>query len=197
MKWFKLGKQILCLIPEHTNYCCGDCALIYRDRVQLQWIRLDWLLQELKKLQIEVSLFNKVFASSVFAIKVAAMGLVILCGFGAIQFSHESPLLATSNTVFALNAMLVYNILYDRGFAIPRQFTALKKLVLLKLKLKLTQGTHDTDNVRRMVKAVKSVRVMAVRVGAFHCLQRLSTPTFLDFCIKNLVRLVMGFRKLN
>ena len=155
------------------------------------------MLQELKKLQIEVSLFNQVFASSVFAIKVAAMGLVILCGFGAIQFLHHRPLLAISNTVFALNAMLVYNVLYDRGFAIPRQVVAWKKLVFLKMKLKLAQGTHDTDNVRRMVRAVKSVRVMAVRVGAFHCLQRLSTPTFLDFCFKNLVRLVMAFRKLN
>ena len=163
----------------------------------MQWIQLGRLLQELKKLQVELTLFNQVFASSVFALKITAIGLVVLCGFGAIQFLHENPLLAVSNAVFALDAMCVYNILYDRGFAIPRQLTALKKLVLLKLKLKLAQGTHDTESVHRMVKALKSVRVMAVRVGAFHYLQRLSTPTFLDFCTKNLVRLVMAFRKLN
>ena len=163
----------------------------------MQCIQLGRLLQELKKLQIEVSLFNQVFASAVFVIKVASIGLIVLCGFGAIQFLHEDPLLAISNTFFALDAMLVYNILYDRGFAIPRQFVALRNLLLLKIRLKLAQGAHDAENDLRMLKGVKSVRVMAVRVGEFHHLQRLSTPTFLDFCAKHLVRLVMAFKKLN
>ena len=47
-----------------------------------------------------------------------------------------------------------------------------------------------------MLTGVKSVRVMGVRVGEFHYLQRLSTPTFLDFCIKYLVCLVMALWKL-
>ena len=144
-----------------------------------------------------MSLFNQIFSSSIFANKVAAIGLVILCGSAATQYFYESPFLAMSNVFFAFDAMLICNILYDRGFAIRRQFMTLKKLVLLKMKLKLAQGTHDTEIAHRMLKGIESVRVIAVRVGEFHYLQRLSTPTFLDFCTKNIVRLIMAFRKLN
>lgn len=156
------------------------------------------LLMELKKLQLEVSLFNQVFASAVFAIKITSIVLVMdvtWSGFGAIQLSRENALLAVSNALFSLDAVFMYNILYDRGFAIPRQFASLKELVLLKMKLKLAQGTHDAENVHRMLKDMKSVRATGVRVGEFHYLQRLSTPNFLDFCAKFLVRLVMAFRQ--
>ena len=155
------------------------------------------MLQELKKLQVEVSLFNHLFATSVFAIKLAAIGFVVLCGFGATQYFHANPFLAISNAFFALDAVLIYNILYDHGFSIPRYFAAVKKSILLKLKLKATQGTLNTEVELSLAKSVKSVRVMAVRVGEFHYLQRLSTPTFLDFCTKNIVRLMMAFRKLS
>ena len=173
-------------------------AYNYRDRVESQWIQCARLLQELKKLQLEMSLFNQIFATSIFAIKIGAIGFVILCGFGATQYFHENPFLAISHAFFALDAVLIYNILYDRGFAIPRHFAALKKSILLKLKLKAThQGTIQTQSQLSIAKGVKSVRVMAVRVGEFHYLQRLSTPTFLDFCIKNIMRLIMTLRKLN
>ena len=133
-----------------------------------------------------------------FAIKITAIGLVILCGFGGIQFLHINPLLAISNACFALDAGLAYNILYDRGFAIPRQFGALKKLIVLKMRLKLAQERVDCRNrMLEVVKGVKAVRVMGVRVGAFHYLQRLSTPNFFDFCTKNLVRLFVAFQGLN
>ena len=95
-------------------------AYNYRNRVQLQWIQFTRLLQELKKLETEVSLFNQLFAISVFAIKLAAIGFVVFCGFGATQYFHENPFLAISNAFFALDAVLIYNALYDRGFFIPR-----------------------------------------------------------------------------
>ena len=164
--------------------------------MRLPSIQLALLLQKLRKLQVEVTLFNQVFASIVFLTKILAIGVVILCGFGAIQFSHENPFLAVINFVFALDAMMVFNLLYDRGFTIPRQFSILKRLTLLKLKLKVIQGATGTESLVSVEKGVKSVRVMAIQVGAFHHLQRLSTPLFLDFCGKNLVRLVMRFRNL-
>ena len=64
------------------------------------------------------------------------------CGFGAIQFLHENPLLAMSNAFFSIDAMVVYDILCDRGFAIPREFAALKNVVSLTMKLKLAQGVE-------------------------------------------------------
>ena len=47
-----------------------------------------------------------------------------------------------SNAFFSIDAMVVYDILCDRGFAIPREFAALKNVVSLTMKLKLAQGVE-------------------------------------------------------
>ena len=144
----------------------------------------------LRTLQLEVALFNEMNASIVFAVKVYAISIFVFCGFGALQFAHESPLLAGFNGLFVAEAVLIFSVLYDRGFAIPLRLKGLRRKLLFRLESISNNGMEGAGSELEWNKRkLESIRTMSIRVGCFHYLQRLSTPSFMDFSVKNMVRL--------
>ena len=150
--------------------------------------------QKLRKVQLELVLFNASNIHLVFGMKVAFIGTSILTGFAAIQLFHDDRLLSVVSAVILVNNLFVFNLVYDKGFSIPRRVTRLRSLLVEKLKL-----AHVVTQEERgvLTRQVKSIGIVAVRVGHFHHLERTSTPKFLDFCIKNIMRIVLAYRKNN
>ena len=145
-----------------------------------------------KKLHIKTRAFNCSQRYFIFLFRVFVLGCVIFCGFAAIQFFHKDYVLGIFNTLVMTQGAFLYPFCYDKGFSIPRSTARLQSLLVLRLKqsqvITEMQKSHKLRQLRSLPK-------MAVRVGNFHQLQRVSTPTFLDFSIKNLVRVVMFYRK--
>ena len=145
-----------------------------------------------KKLQIETNAFNSSQRFAVFGVKLVVMGAVVFSGFATIQFFHDDHLFGICNILVVINGTLGYTFCYDRGFTVPRTIARLQNLLTLRLKM---LGGVPALQQAYAERQLKSLRKMAVQVGDFHTLQRVSTPNFLDFCFKNTARLVMFYTK--
>ena len=85
-------------------------------------------MKSLRVLQLELTLFNKVIANVVFILKIISLGTVIFCGFGSIQLIHtEDWIVGIFNFFAVMDVLLVFNLMYNRGYAIPRYFSSLKR----------------------------------------------------------------------
>ena len=60
---------------------------------------------------------------------------------------------------------------------------------VVKLKVK------DDKEKRILCRAIRSVPTIGIKVGDFHTFERMSTANFLGFAVKNITRILIGFRK--
>ena len=153
---------------------------------------LGCVLQHVRQVQVKISLFNQVHSWLVYEIKLAFLGTSILFGFAAIQLFHEDRVLSIISAVILLDNLCVFTVLYDKGFSIPRRVERLRSLLVFKLRTSQVITEQGRDMLMRQVKSVGTV---AVRVGQFHYLERASTPRYMDFSMKNIMRLVMAYRR--
>ena len=148
--------------------------------------------QKLRELQMEISLFNLSNSQLIYGIKLANIGAVILCGFLAIEFFATNYALGAMNYCITADGLIVYSLMYDRGFAVPRCIARLKACLRYLLK---TQKNIPPRQGLYLDRYLQSIQSMAIRVGSFHTLQRCSTPTHVDFAVKNVARLLVACRR--
>ena len=146
----------------------------------------------MKELQIEMNAFNYSQQYIIFGIKLVLLCCVIFCGFASIQFYESDRFLGLCNALIVVEGTFVFLFCYDRGFSVPRSTARVQSLLMLTLR----QSERITDSQEAyFMRQLSSVRKMAIQVGNFHYLQRASTPSFFDFCVKNKVRLVISYRR--
>ena len=148
--------------------------------------------QHLRLVQLKMALFNQVNEWPVFGVKLLCNGCNLVFGFAAIQIFHGDRPLSAISAIIVLESLGVFHTIYSQGFSIPRRMKRLRSSLVMKL------GKFDfvTDQRRGILKRqVESIGNVAVRVGQFHYLERISTPRYLDFCVKNIMRLVMAYRR--
>lgn len=139
-----------------------------------------------------MALFNEANSWLVFALKIVFLGTNILAGFAAIQLFHDDRLLSVISAAILFDNLCLFNLIYDKGFSIPRRAAKLRSLLVLQLRLAQVVTDRERDTLRRQVKSIGNV---AVRVGQFHYLERTSTPRYLDFSVKHIMRVVMAYRR--
>ena len=154
-------------------------------------IHASW--KALRQLQLEIVTFNSTQKFITFGAKLVLIGAVTLSGFSAVTFFHTSLFLGLCNTVIAIQDLLVFSFAYDNGFSIPRSLQKLKRLLIFKVNQ--TDSEFESFSRKSICRGIRSIGTVAVKVGNFHVLQRTSTPLFVDFCIKNVLRLVIVHRK--
>ena len=148
-------------------------------------------LKGIRQIRLEVIAFNSSQKHVVFAARVCLTGCVSVAGFAAVHFFASRPLLALGNGIIALQCFLVFTVLYDKGFSIPRSMLKLKKSLLWELNM---SRSIRSEEKKRLSREIKSIGTVAVLVGSFHRLQRTSTPVFVDTCMKYAVRLLVIMR---
>ena len=108
------------------------------------------------------------------------------------EFYHQSPLLSVLNVQLLFAVSTTYNIMYNSAFSVPRSMKKIKSQLVNHLKsAKLTSSAQRA----LLSRSVGSIRLLGIRTGQFGYLQRTSTPKFVDFCVKNVVRLSISYRK--
>ena len=152
---------------------------------------MEKVFRALRRIQLEVGIFNESNAYTMFSFKTTNISIQIFCGFAAIQLFQVSRVLSAVNAMIVLNAICMFIVTYDKGFAIPRCTKQLKSSLRTKLRL----GGLTGGETGRILKEVRSVGNVAIRLGHFHYLQRTSTPNMMDFCFRNTLRLVIAYRK--
>lgn len=141
---------------------------------------------------MEVAFFNEGNAILVFALKVVVVVGVIMCGFAAVQFFNPRAFLTFLNSMIALDLSFIFCTLYARGFTIPRTLKGLRSSLRRQIRL---SDEKDKEMILVLDKYLRSVQPASIEVGPFHCLHRLTTLTFIDVCVKNMVRAIIAYRR--
>ena len=85
---------------------------------------------------------------------------------------------------------MLYSIMYERAFAIPKLVRVTKSLVMLRAgTVSRTPGFKH-----RMEQRLRSVPAMGIQVGHFHTFERVATPVFIDYVLRNVVGLLVIHR---
>ena len=112
-----------------------------------------------------------------------------MTSFGILDF-HSNAVFAFMNLFTGICSAFFYSIVYHKAFAIP--------MITRKLKLKMAHlaKTKIADEVdrRAMCAQIRSIPPVGIKVGSFHTFERMSTPNFLGFGLKNIVRILIAFR---
>ncbi|CAG7833820.1 unnamed protein product [Allacma fusca] len=92
-------------------------------------IQLVRSLNQLKKLRLEVELFNKFCPNMIYSIKIINMTTAISGIFCGIRFMDSSPLMSTTFLAVGVNCVVAFVFMFDHAFQIPEKFGMLKAMV--------------------------------------------------------------------
>ena len=145
----------------------------------------------MRHLQLLVSLYNQCYAFIHFIWKVLATVCVVLFVSAGVILLHRNFYLAIVYLFFGLDSSGLYCVLFHKAFAIP--------LIMKKFKVNMVNiaklNFKDDDEIRAdLCRRIRSIPAIAIKVGQFHTFERMSTPNFLGFCAKNVIRLLIILR---
>ena len=108
-----------------------------------------------------------------------------MTGYAAIAHFRKQPVFGVLYYVMFLDGFLIYTLLYEKGFMVPRLFEQAKTMLML-------SGTQaEREMLRRQVKSIPPLGIM---VGQFHMLERTSTPVFMHYVLSNIVSMLVVFK---
>ena len=136
---------------------------------------------------------NTVNRNLIFTWKLVSLGISIISGYAAIAHFKEHPVFGVMYYVIFFDVTLAYTLLYEKAFRTP----ALFKRAVNAERMKLCTGQYGEMRTfvknKVLTRQLRSIPSMGIKVGKFHTLERASTPVFLDFVVKNIVTLLIGF----
>ena len=139
-----------------------------------------------RQYQLWIALFNIANSQGIFLTKLCAISSGNLWGYSALiswdHFAHG----IFSSIIFA-DTLGLYSVLYEKAFAIPDEFKTAKKAMLIGIR------ASRLGLIRRAYakRCVWSIPNAGIRVGSFHTFERLSTPIFVDFVVRNVAGLLL------
>ena len=141
-------------------------------------------------MQLLVVFYNDGFAHIHFAWKILALSCTIIQISSGITHFHDNLQLAVSYVVFGLDSTIFYCIVFHKAFSVPVIMNKLKKEMLSLVKLRV----RDEKEKRILCRGIRSVPSIGIKVGEFHNFERMSTPNFLGFAVKNITRMLIASR---
>ena len=102
---------------------------------------------------------------------------------------HAASVLGYAALFLGIEFASFYCVIFQKAFDIPKLTKAVKATLLNVAKLKSTGHTRRLFGAR-----IRSMPAIGIQVGNFHQFERMSTPNFLSFGIKNIIRVLIAFR---
>ena len=131
---------------------------------------------ELRKIQLEVNLFNNMNRFNVFSFKLHCIAMCTLNGYFMIAYFSTDPIFGCLYyTAFGVLCTL-YSIMYERAFAIPKMVRLTKSVVLLR-----AGAVMRAPGLKQKIKmSLRSVPEVGIQFGRFHSFERVAMPIFVD-----------------
>ena len=150
---------------------------------------------KLHYLQLRMVYFNMEYAYLAYFIKLDGL---LTCTIGiasCIKLTQNYKLMSAVCGGLGLDGILIYALIYDRGFQLPVKYGRYKTEVLKKLNRFPGRGemiatTRKHCAIRR---GLRSLGKFSVMMGRFHPLERQSTLLFLAFCSENICSIIISF----
>ena len=133
-------------------------------------------------------MLNNVNQHLIFTWKMLSLGMCISSGYAAIAHFREHPVFGVMYYVMFFEAAVVYMLLYEKAFKVPVLFQTAKSLLRL-------QGSTLRNKAERKLLGMRamSIQPVGIKVGKFHTLERISTPVFGDYVLRNVVSMLVAY----
>ena len=82
---------------------------------------------------------------------------------------------------------MFYSIMYERAFAIPKMV----RLAVAQLLLRTGTGSCTQRFKNEMGRQLRAIPAIGIQVGHFHTFERVATPVFIDYVLRNVVGLLV------
>ena len=146
-------------------------------------------LKNLRHLHLMILGYTSGYRFMHFVIKCVTLFWVItFIAFGILS-AYSNPFIFYSCLFFGTQFALIYCITFHKAFATPM----LTKKVKSKLSNFVKTTIHGADRLE-YEKLIRSIPPIGIKVGSFHSFERMSTPNFLAFALKNITRILIGYR---
>ena len=146
------------------------------------------IVHEIRCIQLLVNMFNVGHKNVIYCIKLFCIVLAVVNGYVAIAHGGENKIFGLLTFCMLCDTMILYPLVYQKAFAIPVGVDRLKGD--LRMKMRMCAGNAGMG-ARAVEMQVRSIPSVGLRVGDFHVLERLSTPIFIDYVIRNIVNLLV------
>ena len=111
-----------------------------------------------------------------------------MTGYAAIAHFTNYPIFGIMYCVLFIEVLLVYCLLYEKGFKVAALFHNAKAMLILQSRNCMNGAEWEV--LRRQVRSIPAV---GVKVGEFHMLERTSTPVFLHYVMGNVVNMLVVY----
>ena len=150
---------------------------------------LEDAMRTLRELELHLNFFNLGFTNVLWYLKIFYLGGAIFAGFSAIRLIHTNPVFGC---LYAYIFLLLSNF-YIQAFGFAYKVT--EKLEDLKKRMEFACGSLVSPDERKYwTKVLRSIPRMGMSVGGFSQVEREAVPIFIDFCVKQIVSLLLGFQ---
>lgn len=152
--------------------------------------RVEGLLKRLGHIRMIIVMYNQAYRYVHFVWKISCLLCFILGTSSGILLIHSSTPIAIVYFMVGSQGVLVYSMLFHNAFSIPMLMTMLKKKVENVVKMNATTAREKAI----LLKSIRALPSVAIKVGNFHGFERMSTPNFMGFSVKNITRILIAAR---
>ena len=145
-------------------------------------------LRTLRELQLHLNFFNLSFASVLWGMKVCWLSCTILAGFSAIRLIHTNPTFGCLYAYICVACVMIYIGLFQSAYKVTEKLEELTKLMET-----MSGGLVNPEERKYWARVLKSVPRMGMSLGGFSQVERETVPVFIDFCVNQIVSLLIAF----
>ena len=145
-------------------------------------------MRTLRELELHLTFFNLGFASVLVCLKVFYLGGTISAGFSAIRLIHINPVLGCLYTYIFLGCIITYVGMFGFAYKVTEKLEESTKVIEIASRSLVNPGER-----KYWTKVVRSIPRMGMSVGGFSQVEREAIPILIDFCVKQIVTLLLAF----
>ena len=143
----------------------------------------------LRELELHLKFFNISFGNVLWGCKVFYLSLTILSGFSAIRLIHTNPDFGFLYTYICFLCSALFIGMFQFAYKVTEALENLRKWMEI-----LSVDLVNVEERKYWAGVFKSIPRMGMSLGIFNRVEREAVPIFIDFCLKQIVSLLLAFK---
>ena len=170
--------------------CLGNKCVLFRARDnQTPHELLEEGFRTLGELVLHVKFFNLTFSNSLWMFKILMVGITVLGGFSAIRISHKIPVLGFLYGTMGIGAIVIFIGMFQFAYKVTEKVEKLMEVMEVK-----SAGLVNLSEKKYWKRRLRSIPRMGMKLGGFGRVEREAVPIFVDFCVKQILTLLITFK---
>ena len=146
-------------------------------------------LRTLRELELYLKFFNLGFEDVLWGLKLFWLTCTVLAGFSAIRLTHTNPVLGFLYAYLCLTSIILYVGMFQFSYKVTQKFENLTNLME-----NVSGGLVNSKERKYWDRVLRSIPRMGMSLGGFNQVEREAVPIFIDFCLKQIVSLLLAVK---